>query len=279
MPQVGGCLATIAIVLAGWAFGWWIRAGRACRDFLSPRSPQVLESETLDWAVRIRGWCAWLIALWAGSRWYRESEDWVDFVDGTLSGAFETALVIPVIILLSAIALPLLAVRGERLRILRGLLEPARTLLISVVVVVLIVLMLTKGPEWLGSATAGFAPAGEGWAMLLALAAFLLLLVGVGMMTAGMLWGIPAVLRHMFRARDAHPAYPAILTLMLCVYSLGMGLYRAVDGQWESPFPLWAQLTFLIGGPVTVAATCVTELVLLRRRRGVHWRKAYWEHG
>lgn len=279
MPQVAGRLTTIALVVGTWVFGGWVRFGRSCRDFLSPRSPKILESETLDWVIRLRGWCAWMIALWAGGRWYREAEEWVGLFDDAVNSAFETALVLPVIIVISAVALPLTAARGQRLQILRGLREPGRTLGITVAVVAVFIVAVERGPQWFGSATAGISASGDGWALVLALVALVALFGALGVMSAGLLWGVPAVLRHMFRARDAHPAYPAILSLMLCIYSLGMGLIRALDADWQSPFPLWLQVALLVGGPLAVAATSLTELHLLRTRCGVHWREAYWDHG
>lgn len=276
MPQLWGCAGAVV----GLLLGAWIRCGRGCRDFLTPRSPEVLQSETLTWAVRLRGWCGWLLVLWAGSRWFDEFEDWSGWIDGTMASAVEHAVVIPVLLCLGFVLLPLTAARGDRWPILRGLLEPGRTLGIAVLVVAIFVIAIQLAPR----ATARLEPstgAEDGEAVLSLVMALLLglaMMTLLGVMTAAMLWGVPAVLRHMFRARDAHPAYPALLTLGLALYSVTMGLLRAVETQWQSPFPLWVQLVFLLGGPLGIIATSLLELWMLRTHCGVRLRRAYWAH-
>ena len=280
MPQLWGCAGALAILMIQLALGWWFRLGRGVRDFLSPRMPEVMSSETLTWTVRLRGWCGWFLALWAGSRWFTEAEDWSDWIDGSLQSALEHVVMIPVLLCLGFVVLPFIAARGERRSILRGLVEPGRTLAISVALVVLVVAGLRFLPEILAGTGAPSEAEGEqiAVALLLGLGGLLLMLAVAAVVSAAFLYGIPAILRHMFRARDAHPAYPAVLTVVLSLYSLATGVARAVGGQWESPLPVWVQLLFLVGGPVGVAATSFLELWLLRRRCGVTLRRAYWTH-
>lgn len=280
MPQLWGCAGALAILMIQLALGWWFRLGRGIRDFLSPRMPEVMSSETLTWAVRLRGWCGWALALWAGNRWFQEAGDWSDWIDGSLQSALEHVLVIPVLLCLGFVVLPLIAARGERRSIVRGLVAPARTLAVSVVLVVLAVAGTWLVPQLLDGADAPSTVEGEqiAVALLLGIGGLLLMLAFLGAVSAAFLYGVPAILRHMFRARDAHPAYPAVLTVVLSLYSLAIGLARAVDAQWESPFPLWVQLLFLVGGPVGVAVTSFLELWMLRTRCGVTLRRAYWRH-
>lgn len=280
MPQLWGCAGALAILMIQLALGWWFRLGRGVRDFLSPRMPEVMSSETLTWTVRLRGWCGWFLALWAGSRWFQEAEDWSDWIDGSLQSALEHVLVIPVLLCLGFVVLPLIAARGERRSIVRGLVVPGRTLVISVVLVVLVVVGVRLATEILAGAGAPSEAGDEqiAVALLLGIGGLLVMLAFLGAVSAAFLYGVPAVLRHMFRARDAHPAYPAVLTIVLSLYSLATGLARAVGAEWESPFPLWVQLLFLVGGPVGVAATSFLELWMLRRCCGVTLRRAYWRH-
>ncbi len=276
MPQMWGC----AGALVGILLGAWIRLGRGCRDFLSPRSPEVMTSETLTWTVRLRGWCGWLLVLWAGSRWFDEVEDWTNWIDGSVTSALEHAVVIPILLCLGFVLLPLIAARGQRRTILRGLREPGRTLGIAVLVVASAATAVWLLPRAMArlEVPVGAEDGAIVLAMALAFGTAIVMLGLLGVMSAAVLWGVPAVLRHMFRARDAHPAYPALFTLVLAMYSLTMGMLRAAEVQWQSPLPFWVQLTFLLGGPLGVVVTSAVELWLLHTRCGVSLRRAYWAH-
>ncbi|UEJ82147.1 hypothetical protein Bra3105_15075 [Brachybacterium halotolerans subsp. kimchii] len=226
--------------------------------------------------VRLRGWLSWVLALWAGSRWFDDYDDWSGWFEGMLASAVETAVVIPVLLLLGFVVLPLIAVRGERRAIYRAMLEPGRTLVISAILVVGIIFAADLSPRLAVAPSSSVQSTGDAVGLLLGIVMLTLLLAVMWFMSAWTVWGIPAVLRHMFRVHDAHPAYPAVLTLALCIYSLGIGLVRDISGGWESPFPFWAQILFLIGGPCGIAATSVAELIVLRKRHDVSLRRAYW---
>lgn len=239
-----------------------------------------MNSETLTWTVRLRGWCGWLLVLWAGSRWFDEVEDWTSWIDGTVASALEHAVVIPILLCLGFVLLPLFAARGQRGSIVRGLREPARTLGIAVLVVASVATTVWLLPRALAQLeiTSGLEDGAILLAMALGVFSGIVMLAFLGVVSAGAFWGVPAVLRHMFRARDAHPAYPALFTLILAMYSLTMGMLRAAEEQWQSPFPFWLQLTFLLGGPLGIVVTSVLELWLLNTRCGVSLRRAYWPH-
>lgn len=197
-----------------------------------------------------------------------------------MTSAMEHAVVIPVLLCLGFVLLPLTAARGERRPILRGLLEPGRTLVVAVLVVAIVVVAIQLAPR--ATARLDLSTDPEGGEVVLALVVALVIgtamMTLVGVMTAAMLWGVPAVLRHMFRARDAHPACPALLTLGLALHSVTMGLLRAAEAHWQSPFPLWVHLAFLLGDPLGIMATSVLELWMPRDRCGVRLRRACWAH-
>lgn len=254
--------------LLGLVVRYWLYCGGRVLRALTPTSAPPRESPWFKRANRFRSVVAPLAVVIANVQWNWGRQELGNNVLGILTSALAVPLYAALLVIPTALAFSIAALPGQRMLMLERMLIPIGTALLSAVALVI----ATWGPSWaLMAHLALYDHFSEGMKILATSLLAGLLVAAMFAWSLLFTFGAFGASRHLFRARDGHPALPAVIGILVALWGLGLSIAALASGP-DGAIPFWISTLFVLVGTTISLALGVGEIAWMVRVSGVRMR-------
>lgn len=264
-----GVIVWIARLFVSAAGAGWRLAGLLWRQ-------RTAATDRLQWLFRLRNVLGLAVLATAYLVWRPEAIDGWQAINRGITDRFAAAVPLVAAVALAATALVACARPGRRRHMLAAAMIPVATVVITALgAAIAILAMWGLSTVTTLLVTSPSDEAGPGILVFLTMSALALVMPFLATAVLAIVAGFAYhAVGSAFRAHDAHPLMPALVSIAVAGWSIWVNVAQFAAGATRIfPFPVHLALTF--GGPVLVIGLSVWQLIRLSR---IHSLRDPWWH-